>query len=77
MKSAVIVFPGSNCDRDLAVAIEEVLDAPEIRRARPPDDAGNLVTLLEEQFGKVRAVLTGDPGDECALSHGSQYFMLP
>lgn len=24
MKSAVIVFPGSNCDRDIAVAIEEV-----------------------------------------------------
>uniref|UniRef100_UPI003B3B6890 phosphoribosylformylglycinamidine synthase subunit PurQ n=1 Tax=Sphingomonas sp. TaxID=28214 RepID=UPI003B3B6890 len=24
MKSAVIVFPGSNCDRDLAVAIEDV-----------------------------------------------------
>lgn len=24
MRSAVIVFPGSNCDRDLAVAIEEV-----------------------------------------------------
>jgi phosphoribosylformylglycinamidine synthase len=24
MKSAVLVFPGSNCDRDLAVAIEEV-----------------------------------------------------
>ena len=24
MKSAVIVFPGSNCDRDLAVAIAEV-----------------------------------------------------
>jgi phosphoribosylformylglycinamidine synthase subunit PurQ / glutaminase len=24
MKSAVIVFPGSNCDRDLAVAIQEV-----------------------------------------------------
>src|SRR3546814_17643519 len=24
MKSAVIVFPGSNCDRDLAVAIREV-----------------------------------------------------
>ena len=23
MKSAVIVFPGSNCDRDLAVAIEQ------------------------------------------------------
>lgn len=24
MKSAVVVFPGSNCDRDLAVALEEV-----------------------------------------------------
>ena len=27
MKSAVIVFPGSNCDRDLAVAIREVTGA--------------------------------------------------
>jgi phosphoribosylformylglycinamidine synthase subunit PurQ / glutaminase len=25
MKSAVIVFPGSNCDRDIAVALEQVL----------------------------------------------------
>jgi phosphoribosylformylglycinamidine synthase len=24
MKSAVVVFPGSNCDRDLAVALELV-----------------------------------------------------
>ena len=24
MKSAVIVFPGSNCDRDVAVTLEEV-----------------------------------------------------
>ena len=24
MKSAVIVFPGSNCDRDLAVALQGV-----------------------------------------------------
>ena len=31
MKSAVIVFPGSNCDRDLAVAIREVTgSAPEM-----------------------------------------------
>ena len=25
MTAAVIVFPGSNCDRDLAVAIEEIM----------------------------------------------------
>ena len=24
MKSAVVVFPGSNCDRDIAVALEQV-----------------------------------------------------
>ena len=24
MKSAVVVFPGSNCDRDLAVALEQI-----------------------------------------------------
>ena len=24
MKTAVIVFPGSNCDRDIAVALEDV-----------------------------------------------------
>ncbi len=28
MKSAVLVFPGSNCDRDLAVAIREVTGRP-------------------------------------------------
>ena len=27
MKSAVIVFPGSNCDRDVAVALEQVTGA--------------------------------------------------
>ena len=27
MKSAVIVFPGSNCDRDMAVALEQVSEA--------------------------------------------------
>jgi phosphoribosylformylglycinamidine synthase subunit PurQ / glutaminase len=42
MKSAVIVFPGSNCDRDLAVAIEEVSGrAPTMlwhRESALPDD---------------------------------------
>ena len=41
MKSAVIVFPGSNCDRDIAVAIEEVTGrAPAMvwhREAELPD----------------------------------------
>lgn len=44
MKSAVLVFPGSNCDRDLAVAIEEVTGrAPEMvwhREAELPEGTG-------------------------------------
>jgi phosphoribosylformylglycinamidine synthase len=31
MRSAVIVFPGSNCDRDLAVALEKVSGVPALR----------------------------------------------
>ena len=30
MKSAVVVFPGSNCDRDLAVALETITGTPPI-----------------------------------------------
>jgi len=44
MKSAVIVFPGSNCDRDLAVAIREVSgQAPTMvwhRETELPDGVG-------------------------------------
>jgi phosphoribosylformylglycinamidine synthase subunit PurQ / glutaminase len=44
MRSAVIVFPGSNCDRDLAVAIEQVTGrAPTMvwhRDAELPDGTG-------------------------------------
>jgi len=44
MKSAVLVFPGSNCDRDLAVAIEQVTGrAPAMvwhRESELPDGIG-------------------------------------
>ena len=41
-------------------AIEQVLDPPEIRRARPAHHAEDLVSLFEQQLGKVRPVLAGD-----------------
>ena len=44
MKSAVIVFPGSNCDRDLAVAIRDVTGAAPVmlwhRETELPADIG-------------------------------------
>ena len=30
-RAAVVTFPGSNCDRDLAVALEKISDAPALR----------------------------------------------
>lgn len=49
MNSAVIVFPGSNCDRDLAVAIRDVTGtAPHMvwhRETTLPDDRIDLIAL--------------------------------
>ena len=36
--------------------------------ATRPLDAENLDILLDEQFGKVRAILPADTGDQCALT---------
>ena len=49
--------------------IEQMLDPPVVRRAETPDHAEDLVPLLEQQLGEVRAVLTGDAGDDCPLGH--------
>jgi hypothetical protein len=49
--------------------IEDVLDALEIRAARPPDDPDDPVALLEEQFRQVGSVLPGDTGDDRSFLH--------
>ena len=37
--------------------------------ARAADDADDLVALLEQQLGEIRAVLAGDAGDDRAFGH--------
>ena len=32
MRASVVVFPGSNCDRDIATALEKIWNAPEMAR---------------------------------------------
>ena len=44
-------------------AVEQVLDARDVRRARAANHAEHLVALLEQQLGEVRPVLAGDAGD--------------
>ena len=40
---------------------------PEVDRAGPAVSSVDLVTLREEQFSQIRAVLSGNSGDDCRL----------
>ncbi len=42
----------------------EVVDPPGVERAGAADQPVDLVALLQEKLGEVRAVLAGDPGDQ-------------
>ena len=50
-------------------AVEDVLDAPQVGRARAAHDAVDLVALVEKPLGQVGAVLAGDAGDQRASLH--------
>ncbi len=50
-------------------AVEQVLDAPEIRRRGTSHHADHAVTLVEEELGKIRAVLPSDAGNQCSFLH--------
>src|SRR5207344_1141946 len=52
-------------------AIEQVIDAPVIGRAEAAGRPKDLVTLFKQQFGEVRAVLSRDARDKCALGHSN------
>ena len=49
------------------VAMPELLDAPEVDRARAAERAVDAVALVEQQLGEVGAVLAGDAGDDCSF----------
>src|ERR1035438_4973880 len=44
-------------------------DPLEVEGARPPDHADDLVALLQEEFGQIRAILPGHPSDQRPLCH--------
>ena len=48
----------------LVRVVVEVVDPPGRERARAADQAVDLVALVEQELGEVRAVLAGDAGDE-------------
>jgi phosphoribosylformylglycinamidine (FGAM) synthase-like amidotransferase family enzyme len=60
MKSAVIVFPGSNCDRDLGVALEQVT-------GRKPDMVWHKeMELAQEQWRRARPSCARSPRQQLA-----------
>ena len=46
--------------------VAQMLDAREVLGAGAAHHAEDLVALLQQQLGQVRAVLPGDAGDQCA-----------
>jgi len=48
------------------------IDALGVERARTPDNADNLVALEQQKLSQIRAILTGDSCDKCAL-HGAPF----
>jgi hypothetical protein len=47
----------------------KVFDPFRIEAGGTADESMDLVALVEEEFGEVRAVLASDAGDECAFFH--------
>src|SRR5262249_29159929 len=59
-------------DRD---SIEQVLDAPEVRRACPADRADDFVSLREQELGEIGSVLPRDSGDKGPLVISNRWFL--
>ena len=51
-----------------------MLDSRTEQITRPADDSMNGVALLQKQLGQIRAVLSGDAGDErnLVVAHGNE-----
>src|SRR5262249_46016029 len=57
-------------------AIEQMFDAPEIGRARSADETEDFVPIVEQQLSEIRAVLSGNSGDNGSLGHESWDFSM-
>src|SRR5262249_32786244 len=57
-------------------AVDQMLDAPQVRRARSTDHAEDVVALLEQQLGEIGPVLACDSGDNGSLGHETGNFIM-
>jgi hypothetical protein len=55
---------------DVGIGVK-MIDAGSIEGAGPANNAVDFIALLQQQFGKITSVLTGDTSDQGAF-HGQQ-----
>ena len=78
MKAAVIVFPGSNCDRDLAIALEMVgFEVSKIWHKDPELDKGIDLVAIPGGFSfgdylRVGAIAANSPICNSIISHAER-----
>ena len=78
MKAAVIVFPGSNCDRDLATALEMVgFEVSKIWHKDPELDKGIDLVAIPGGFSfgdylRVGAIAANSPICNSIISHAER-----
>jgi hypothetical protein len=46
-----------------------MIDPVGVKQARPPHQTVDFISLGEQELRKIRAVLPGNAGDQCAFGH--------
>jgi hypothetical protein len=73
----VAVVQGEPWAAEMGIVVKMIYPVG-VEEARPPHQAVNLITLREQELGKIGAVLPGDAGDQRTLCHiGGYYRVLP
>src|SRR5258707_14690180 len=62
--------------RDMCIVVEMV-DPIGIEEARPPQKAVHFITVLQQQFGEICAVLPSDTRNQCTFFHIYLTYSLP
>ena len=56
-------------------AVGQMFDAFKVANAAPADDAMNVIVLLEEEFGKIRSILSSDSRNQRRFCHPLPAFL--
>lgn len=55
--------------REVRIAID-IVEAGRVERRGPANDSVDFVSFLQQEFGKIGAVLSGNSSNQCFFAHG-------